>query len=90
MDKETEQLIRERAYVLWENEGRPEGGAEQYWRRAEEEIMNKSLDDRANLAIERAHQAVARTREVIAESERILEESRHLTDRADEKPSGSK
>jgi hypothetical protein len=43
MDKETEQLIRERAYMLWENDGRPEGRAEEYWRRAEEEIMNQSV-----------------------------------------------
>ena len=34
MDKETEQLIRERAYVLWDKDGRPEGRAEEYWRRA--------------------------------------------------------
>jgi hypothetical protein len=43
MDKETEQLIRERAYVLWDKDGRPEGRAEEYWRRAEEEIMNQSV-----------------------------------------------
>jgi hypothetical protein len=43
MDKETEQLIRERAYVLWENDGRPEGCADEYWRRAETEIVNQSV-----------------------------------------------
>jgi hypothetical protein len=43
MDKETQQLIRERAHVLWENDGCPEGGAEAYWRQAEEEIMNQSV-----------------------------------------------
>jgi hypothetical protein len=43
MDKETEQRIRERAYVLWENDGRPEGGAEAYWLQAEAEIMNQPI-----------------------------------------------
>jgi hypothetical protein len=38
-----QQLIRERAYVLWEKDGRPEGRADEYWRRAEEEIMNQSV-----------------------------------------------
>jgi hypothetical protein len=30
------QRIRERAYHLWESEGRPEGRAEEYWERARE------------------------------------------------------
>lgn len=29
-----EQIVRERAYALWEQEGRPEGRAEEYWHRA--------------------------------------------------------
>jgi hypothetical protein len=29
-----EQRIRERAYHLWESEGRPQGRAEEYWERA--------------------------------------------------------
>ena len=30
---ELEQAVRERAYVLWQQEGSPEGGADEYWRR---------------------------------------------------------
>jgi len=30
--------VRERAYAIWEREGRPEGGAERHWTRAEEEL----------------------------------------------------
>ncbi len=30
------QRIRERAYHLWESEGRPEGQADEYWERARE------------------------------------------------------
>jgi hypothetical protein len=29
-----ETRIREHAYVLWEEDGRPEGRAEEYWERA--------------------------------------------------------
>jgi Protein of unknown function (DUF2934) len=33
-----EQAIRERAYAMWEEEGRPEGQHLQHWLRAEAEI----------------------------------------------------
>ena len=33
-DTNEEQAIRERAYFLWEDEGRPEGRAQDHWRRA--------------------------------------------------------
>jgi hypothetical protein len=42
MDEETERLIRQRAYALWEQDGRPEGRENEYRRRAAEEIMNQS------------------------------------------------
>jgi hypothetical protein len=32
---------RERAYFLWENEGRPEGRAEDHWRAAERELATR-------------------------------------------------
>jgi hypothetical protein len=35
-DAEREHRIRERAYQLWEADGRPEGRADLYWRRAQE------------------------------------------------------
>lgn len=39
-----EQAVRERAYALWEQEGRPEGGrAEEYWHRA----LDQHLRERA-------------------------------------------
>jgi hypothetical protein len=37
-----ERRIRERAYDMWEREGRPEGRTDQYWLRAEEMIRNES------------------------------------------------
>jgi hypothetical protein len=36
----TEQQIRERAYALWEQEGRPEGRELEHWRQASEELGN--------------------------------------------------
>jgi hypothetical protein len=33
-----EDIIRMRAYFLWEQDGRPEGRAEEYWQRAESQI----------------------------------------------------
>ncbi|MDP2355886.1 MAG: DUF2934 domain-containing protein [Beijerinckiaceae bacterium] len=38
-----EQAVRERAYLLWEEEGRPDGLAEEYWRRA----LDQHLRERA-------------------------------------------
>jgi hypothetical protein len=38
-----EQAVRERAYLLWEQEGRPEGRAEEYWHRA----LDQHLRERA-------------------------------------------
>jgi len=32
-------LIRERAYAIWEREGRPEGRERQHWERAAREIL---------------------------------------------------
>jgi hypothetical protein len=33
-----EQALRERAYAIWEEEGRPDGKHLDHWRRAEDEI----------------------------------------------------
>jgi hypothetical protein len=38
MTPEREHRIRERAYVLWEEDGRPEGRAVEFWERAAEQI----------------------------------------------------
>jgi len=38
-----EQEVRERAYLLWEQDGRPEGRSEEYWSRA----LEQHLSDRS-------------------------------------------
>lgn len=42
-----EQQRRERAYKIWEDEGRPEGAHDDHWRRAEEqhELTEQESDD---------------------------------------------
>jgi hypothetical protein len=36
--QDLEQRIRERAYLLWEMEGKPDGRADEYWHRARERV----------------------------------------------------
>jgi hypothetical protein len=35
---ELEDQIRTRAYLMWEADGKPDGGADQYWHQARERI----------------------------------------------------
>ena len=35
----TEEVIRERAYLLWEQTGRPEGHADDIWHKAQTQIL---------------------------------------------------
>jgi hypothetical protein len=41
MNPNIENRIRDRAYYLWENDGRPEGTDKQYWARAERELSEE-------------------------------------------------
>ena len=43
MDPELRHRIEERAYALWEANGRPEGRDLDYWLQAEREIVNYSM-----------------------------------------------
>lgn len=43
MDPELRRRIEERAYSLWESNGRPEGRALDYWLEAEQEIVSQSV-----------------------------------------------
>lgn len=37
-EQDLEERVRQRAYLMWEADGRPEGGADQYWHRARERM----------------------------------------------------
>ena len=43
MDPELRRRIEERAYALWEANGRPEGRALDHWLQAEQEVVNQSM-----------------------------------------------
>ena len=43
MDPELRHRIEERAYALWEADGRPEGRALDHWLQAEQEVVNQSM-----------------------------------------------
>ncbi|MEY9536061.1 DUF2934 domain-containing protein [Sinorhizobium fredii] len=40
-----EELIRKRAYELWERAGRPEGDGVQHWLQASEEVRSTRMDE---------------------------------------------
>lgn len=47
-DQARENVIRERAYLIWEREGRPEGRAHDYWLAAcveEQECQDELMND---------------------------------------------
>jgi hypothetical protein len=41
-EHEHEDRVRQRAYELWEKDGRPEGQHLRHWQRAEEELQGRS------------------------------------------------
>ncbi|WP_322102586.1 DUF2934 domain-containing protein [Paraburkholderia sp. J41] len=45
MNVEREERIRRRAYQLWEDDGAPEGKADEYWGRAEKQISAEYAAD---------------------------------------------
>ncbi|MCA1370933.1 DUF2934 domain-containing protein [Bradyrhizobium sp. BRP14] len=44
MKTDKEELIRKRAYELWERAGRPEGDGLKYWFQAAEEVQSAKMD----------------------------------------------
>ena len=47
MPADTETIIRDRAYALWEAAGRPEGQDKEFWSAAERELAEQSGLDRS-------------------------------------------
>jgi hypothetical protein len=50
MDAELERRIRERAYALWERDGRAPGRADAHWREAERQLTERHGDAAAAAA----------------------------------------
>ena len=42
MESDWNRWLRERAYALWENEGRPDGKDSEHWSRAEAELKQNA------------------------------------------------
>jgi len=62
MDSDRDELIRRRAYAIWEKEGRPQGRHEEHWRQAHEE-MHGLEDAPAQSSKKPAHVAPAGRKE---------------------------
>jgi hypothetical protein len=54
-----EEAIRERAYLLWVDDGRPEGKADIYWLTAQREILAASMENSNREAMESLNEMVA-------------------------------
>jgi hypothetical protein len=71
MDAAWESKVRERAYTLWEDERRPEGGAERPWAQAKEEFRAEERD-RTDALSTRAAGTEAQTELAGSEGRRAL------------------
>ncbi len=47
-------MIRLRAYEIWENSGYPEGLDKEHWEQAEKELLDAAPEGDASIAVERA------------------------------------
>jgi len=47
MDDNREELIRQRAYSIWEEQGKPEGEDMRHWLQAWQELADQGADDAA-------------------------------------------
>ncbi len=45
MHDDRERTVRERAFSIWEEEGRPEGRHDDHWRRAQRELAGIDVDE---------------------------------------------
>lgn len=78
-----EQRIRELAYQIWENEGRPEGKTEHHWALARELVESESRGDLAatDTKPKRARKTATRTQPA-AETPALLAKPRKVSSKA--------
>jgi hypothetical protein len=53
-NEHSETRIRERAYHLWEQDGSPEGRADEYWDKASRQILAEGDDAPANVSADQS------------------------------------
>lgn len=61
VDNEREELIRRRAYVIWEQEGRPEGQHQRHWEQAAREMQGPEMQGEESEVNEKAAPGGVRT-----------------------------
>jgi hypothetical protein len=52
MDQDRDKRIKARAYELWEENGRQDGGHEAHWHQAEREVGDEEAADRGETRVE--------------------------------------
>jgi hypothetical protein len=57
MAKDGNELIKQRAYAIWEEEGRPDGRHDDHWKQASQEVHG--LEDAPKIVKKPAHVAPA-------------------------------
>jgi hypothetical protein len=55
MSENSREQVRERAYAIWEREGKPEGRELVHWLQAEQELANDTQIDAIEITEEREH-----------------------------------
>jgi hypothetical protein len=74
MSEQREQAIRERAYALWEQDGRPEGLSLAHWSQAETEIVAGhalAAQDKAKRATSRRGRSATKSHSLAAASQLV-------------------
>jgi hypothetical protein len=72
MSQNREERIRQRAYAIWESEGRPADREDEHWRRAEEELRREEELQRPAATVESSQPARA-PHETASQSEQAVE-----------------
>ena len=83
------ETISERAYFLWESEGRPEGRADDFWLRAEQQLQQSSANSDSDHASEADDPLNLKTGPEISNLDRALPPRARREARADRQPADS-
>jgi hypothetical protein len=73
MDEDLQHSIRERAFALWEADGRPEGREMEYWLRAEQEFAGQPAagEEQPRAALEEEGQLRRSAQEAVPAAEQL-------------------
>lgn len=89
MDNEREELIRRRAYAIWEQEGRPDGQHQRHWEQAAREMNGPEMQAPEMQGPETQRDGSARESEVQANGSRRREKQTAAGTGAPASPEGN-